>query len=114
MIEEEVLAKLFWITDIIRMPDARKVAKSAPPTAPRRATKASQNTSISSAEVITGASTVWIQIEAKRLTSRPMSALSPIQLTAPKRWMPIVSVRRIDYLPRSPAVLPLRRAAAVL
>lgn len=70
MIEDEVLAKAFWITDIIRMPGARKAAKPVPCASPRRSPKASQNTSMNSTEVATGASTVWVQMVVKRRTSR--------------------------------------------
>ena len=35
-IDDEVLAKAFWISVIIRMPGAMKVVKSTPITSPRR------------------------------------------------------------------------------
>jgi hypothetical protein len=41
-----------------------------PCASPRRSPKASQNTSMNSTEVATGASTVWVQMVVKRRTSR--------------------------------------------
>ena len=101
-IDEEVLAKAFWITVIIRIPGARKVMKSTPITSPRRGPIAMVKIIRKSPAVTSGASNVWVQTAMNRCTSRLASVVSPSQLTRPKRRVPI----------SKPFVIPIARSFA--
>ena len=73
MIDDEVLAKAFWITVIIRMPGARKCMNGTPITGPRSGPIASAKTASSSPAVISGAASVCVQTARNRRTSRSAS-----------------------------------------
>src|SRR5690606_33265017 len=86
--ELEVLAKLFWITVIIRMPGARKCENGTPPTGGRPAPSASVNTIMKRDAVATGAASVCDQTLVNRCTSRNVSVQRPSQLKRPNLRTP--------------------------
>ena len=87
-IEDEVLAKAFWITVIIMMPGAMKVVKGTPITSPRRGPMAMEKITMKSPAVTSGARRVCVQTFTKRSTSRSQSVQRPSQFTRPKRRDP--------------------------
>ncbi len=94
MIDDEVLAKAFWMTTIIRMPGARNWRNGTSPTGPRRAAKASPKTVMNSTEVATGARMVCAQTPRNRIASRLIRVHRPIQFTCPKRRCPCPGIFR--------------------
>ncbi len=106
MIDDDVLAKAFWITVIIRMPGARKWRNGTPITGPRDGPIASAKTAMNSPAVTSGASSVWVQTARKRLTSRPISVRVPRMFQRPKRRVPMLVVSIIRALPPAPSPPP--------
>ncbi len=89
VIEDEVLAKAFCITVMVRMPGTRKVIKGTPMTSPRVGPIAIVKIINSSPALINGAMMVCDQTFIKRFTSRSISVATPIQLTRPNLRTPI-------------------------
>ena len=89
VMDEEVLAKAFWITVMVRIPGTRKVMKGTPMTSPRVGPIAMVKIISKSPALISGAMMVCDQTFIKRLTSRSIKVATPIQLTRPNRRVPI-------------------------
>jgi len=111
--EEDELAKAFWITIIIRMPGAMKVVKSTPMTSPRRGPIARVKIATKSPAVTSGASSVCVQTATKRITSRSISVQSPSQFTRPKRRTPMACPAAGRAAPCVPVCTPVCVSVAI-
>jgi hypothetical protein len=85
-IEDEVLAKAFWIIAIMMRPGARNSANGTPPTSstarPSASVKMARNRSV----VTAGAATVWVKTFRNRRTSLAQRVHTPSQFTTPMGW----------------------------
>ena len=86
---DDVLAKAFWITVIVKIPGARNVINGTPITSPRCGPIAMVKIIKNSPALISGAITVCDQTFMNRLTSRRINVHVPSQLTRPNRRSPI-------------------------